>query len=547
MVYSIISAAANPPTPEPPVNFWSVIEEWGETWMWENLTIRGGVSWLVEAVADNSLIAVTDGSFMKEINPHFNSAAFVFECTKGQGSLWGSFVEHSPDAGSYWGDLLGLMTIHLILCGINVVSPNLRGSVLILSNCLGALNKVEDLLPYRIPTQCSHLDILKNFMVNCSELSFSRHYSHVKAHQDDHRAYSDLSREAQLNCQMDYLAKKAIYEAQEPQGTPTGRFPLEPICVFLGRNKLTSNKGEKLRFWVQKQLARSRFHDASILFADKFDKVDWEIIHFTLHRVPRMFQIWACKQIMDIAPANRNKPGERSLCPLCPSCTQVPKRCTHVLFCNHAGRVDVLMKSINLLACWLTEVDTDPNLWGCIVDYAKGHREVTMSDICLGMDTRYRLMAQDQDAIGWRRFMEGMICQQIREIQAMYTVIEGSRVTLEHWTMGVVVKLLEATHGQWLYQCIQVHNRVQGTLVIQRKEELQQEIEAQQDQGFDGLLKEDQFLAEVNLEDLENISGERQEYWLVAMRAAREARLLCGDIQSKTGRIRIAQYGWFIT
>ncbi len=90
------------------------------------------------------------------------------------------------------------------------------------------------------------------------------------------------------------------------------------------------------------------------------------------------------------------------------------------------------MKSIDLLACWLTEVDTAPNLRDCIVDYAKGRREVTMLDICLGMDTRYCLMAQDQDAVGWRRFMEGMICQQIREIQAMYTVIEGSRVTPEH-------------------------------------------------------------------------------------------------------------------
>ncbi len=295
---------------------------------------------------------------MKEIYLHINSVAFVFECTKGRGRLWESFMEHSPDAGSYRGELLGLMAIHLILCGVNVVSPNLRGSVLILSDCLGALNKVEDLLPYRIPTQCSHSDILNNIMVNCSDLSFSRHYSHVKAHQEDHQAYSDLSREAQLICQMDYLAKKAIYEAQEPQGTPTRLFSFEPICVFLGRNKLTSNKGEKLQFRVHKQLAQSRFHDANILFTDKFDKVDWEMIHIPLRRVPRMLQIWACKQIMDIAPANKNRLWECLLCPLCPSCAQVPETCSHILFCNHAGRVDVLMKSIDLLASWLTEVDT---------------------------------------------------------------------------------------------------------------------------------------------------------------------------------------------
>ncbi len=55
--------------------------------MWDNLTIRGETLWLAEAIADNTLIAVTDGSYMKEIYPHINSAAFVLECSKGRGRL----------------------------------------------------------------------------------------------------------------------------------------------------------------------------------------------------------------------------------------------------------------------------------------------------------------------------------------------------------------------------------------------------------------------------------------------------------------------------
>ncbi len=103
------------------------------------------------------------------------------------------------------------MAIHLILRGVNVVATNLRGLILILSNCLGAMNKVRDLPPHRIPMQCSHSDILKNIMANCSNLLFSRLYSHVRAHQDEGKAYGALTKDAQLNCQMDYLAKKAIY------------------------------------------------------------------------------------------------------------------------------------------------------------------------------------------------------------------------------------------------------------------------------------------------------------------------------------------------
>ncbi len=65
--------------------------------------------------------------------------------------------------------------------------------------------------------------------------------------------------------------------------------------------------------------------------------------------------------------------------------------------------------------------------------------------------------------------------------------------------------------------------------------------------GYNGLLEEDQYLAEVNLDDQENSSGERQEYWLVATRAAREAGLLWGVSQPNEGCNSLAQDGHFIT
>jgi hypothetical protein len=188
--------------------FWSIVESWGNTWMWDNLKITGDIGWIAEAIANNTLIAITDGSYMRELYPHLNSTAFVLECTKGRGRLMGSFTEHTMDACSYRGELLGLMAIHLILLAVNECTSGLTGSTQIYLDCLGALNKVKDLPPYRIPTRCSHSDILKNIMVICSDMSFSRFYSHVRAHQDDQTQYGDLARPAQLNCQMDYHAKR---------------------------------------------------------------------------------------------------------------------------------------------------------------------------------------------------------------------------------------------------------------------------------------------------------------------------------------------------
>ena len=68
-------------------------------------------------------------------------------------------------------------------------------------------------------------------------------------------------------------------------------------------------------------------------------------------------------------------------------------------------------------------------------------------------------------------------------------------------------------------------------------------IETQQDMGWEDLTEEDQYLAEVNLEDLEHTSGKQQEYWLVAIQAAQETRKLQGSSESNVGRRRTARRG----
>jgi hypothetical protein len=125
--------------------------------------------------------------------------------------------------------------------------------------------------------------------------------------------------------------------------------------------------------------------------------------------------------------------------------------------------------------------------------------------------------------------MEGMVCQGMRKIQSIYTDSEGSCISPANWTQSLITKLLEITHGQWMYRCVQTHDNVTGTIATVRKERLQVEIEKQRDMGIgEEWEREDRYLAEVNLEDLESTSGVNQEYWLLAIRTAREARRLRG-------------------
>jgi hypothetical protein len=122
--------------------------------------------------------------------------------------------------------------------------------------------------------------------------------------------------------------------------------------------------------------------------------------------------------------------------------------------------------------------------------------------------------------------MEGMISIQMREIQCQYHISEGTHTSPEQWAQGLILKVLEATHGQWLYRNVQIHDVVSGTQATIRKEAIQKEIEEQMELGEADLLEEDNWMLEVKLGDLESTSGEQAQYWLVAIKAAREAAML---------------------
>jgi len=139
---------------EPPATFLEVLESWGNTRLWENMTVSGGTEWIQHSINDGSLVAVTDGSYICKLYRNLCSAAFVLECSKGHGRIVGSFLEHADVANAYQGELLGLMAIHLILPSMNKIKPTLKGRVEIILDCLGALNRVSYLPPYRIPSRC---------------------------------------------------------------------------------------------------------------------------------------------------------------------------------------------------------------------------------------------------------------------------------------------------------------------------------------------------------------------------------------------------------
>ena len=87
--------------------------------MWEDVRkSKGDFGWVVSLLERGTGMWVTDGLFTKELRDDISGVGWIFLSFKTGHKLTGAFHEESVQAGSYRGERLGLLTIHLLLAAI---------------------------------------------------------------------------------------------------------------------------------------------------------------------------------------------------------------------------------------------------------------------------------------------------------------------------------------------------------------------------------------------------------------------------------------------
>ena len=83
-----------------------------------------------------------------------------------------------------------------------------------------------------------------------------------------------------------------------------------------------------------------------------------------------------------------------------------------------------------------------------------------MEQIVWDKGSQFYKLGQSMEKIGWRWYMEGMILSEALVIQAECVDLGGCSLSLDNWAKGLAINLLEATHVQWLYRNMLVHDTV---------------------------------------------------------------------------------------
>jgi hypothetical protein len=142
---------------------------------------------------------VTEGSYDRHKLKSCSGAGWALACRSSKKTLKGSFYKVSLEAGSYHGELLGLVVIHtLILAAAEYYQPeHIHGKIC--CDNMSALNQAGKVQKH-IQSGIKHSNLE----------DMARTYSHIRAHQDALKPWSMLTLEEQLNVICDKLANAAV-------------------------------------------------------------------------------------------------------------------------------------------------------------------------------------------------------------------------------------------------------------------------------------------------------------------------------------------------
>ncbi len=344
--------------------------------MWEHI-VEGDidVGWIWDALANRTFLAVTDGSYDREMAPMVSGLGWIIVCTTCKCTLRGSFFEVSQSAGSYRGELLGLVAIHTFATAIAQYFS--LQAILSKISCdnMAALNQACKNRK-RVGIGVKHSDLHRTIRTLKHLVQSDFRYKHVKAHQDKLKPWRELTQSEQLNVLCDGLANRAVkgyLERDSPTHRSTSLLPLEKAAVFIDNEKTTTDMGPNAWYLLGADEAR-RFYTSPVVLVrgvnqgglgwsrESFDQVAWPDLSQALRSKPDMYQLWLSKQCIGICATRRNLARIQDILDdRYPNCGQGSERLTHLNRCPDHGRTMLFKESVAKLGTWMRQNDrTDP-------------------------------------------------------------------------------------------------------------------------------------------------------------------------------------------
>ena len=512
-------------------SFWDFLDERGGGWMWENVTQEtraGDYTWIKEGMASGSLVWCADGSYNRKKAPDVSGVGWVVECSVAGKSLSGSFYEISDDANAYRAEQLGMCALHHLVSAVSLFFHGETWKTKVGGDNEGAI-KITRRRLRRVRAGMKCADILRNVRSTRNSMTTDPNYYHVYGHMDDYLSEDKLSLEQRINKLCDELAKEAVdlacrLRVQGTERAVTQLLPGESAAVLVNGVKITGDLGDAIRYAKGYEEAREFLTKQKGWSDEQFLAVDWKSLHMTLKGKPDAYRTWLSKQHSGFCGTRvqvSHYSGVDGTDVGCPNCGCVEKA-SHLCVCMNPDRTKLLGEMNDSLAAWMHKGGkTDPEIAYWVPKYVQSRGSVRFQDLG-SMSPSMRLLAKEQDLIGWRNFMEGRMSRSFYIVQMDHLADASGHMNGRDWMKTFIGKVLQMTHSQWIYRNVTLHDKVEGSLRRQKMEAMKSEAELLACSDPLTLPEESRFLLEMDGDRY--VRGDcnfhDKAYWLSAMRAA---------------------------
>lgn len=170
--------------------FGTYLRTGGGDWMWDDIKCKGGIDAVVDAFANGTAIPVTEGSFKRKVRSDLCGSGWLIYCTERHNTLLeGSFYDICSKAGSYTGDLLVLLALHVFTQKLESFYGFEGGhKAVIACDNLGGLNKSRERRK-KIPPSAKNADILWSLRKLHAQIRAKLTYQHIYGHQDKYKRW----------------------------------------------------------------------------------------------------------------------------------------------------------------------------------------------------------------------------------------------------------------------------------------------------------------------------------------------------------------------
>ena len=517
-LHSVLPVPA--PSPAPSTDFWDILRSFENQSLWTYFRCDGDGSWITKGLMAGSLICVHDGSYMVHMSRSACSAGFVIRCRSTGYQALGTIVEQSDDASNYRGEILGGMMMMLVLRAATGKTHLPYRQVTVNCDNNGVVSHGND-PSSPLPEKQVQADVLRCLKQYITDLPVEVVYEWVKAHQDDRKAWDDLTLKEQCNCLADKLAKMALISAILNNEYIDGDFPFELLRVVLGTKKLTSSPKKAFDSFWGYRCAKNLYSKRGIISRDFFHLVWWTGVEALNQSVPKMFSVFLTKHTSHFAGTNQQLHRiDKSVENICPSCGRRGESTKHITRCRDEGRVAMLNDSVKELTRWLYQKDTDDDMVAMVREYLLAQGEKTMSQC--SHPSRYESLVKAHDKLGWDNFLEGRICTLFLEAYRCDLEDDVSPYQVDSWGRGFIERLIRITHAQWIFRNSHVHyKKLEGMTEAQHMDIFRRVEELMWTDPME-LLPAHRHLLEEDLQGLGECSSATRLYWVLSVEAAQK-------------------------